>query len=164
MLEHQTGNFRTRRLYGRLSRWLGLHGPLKGLTISPELKLGMELRHFAEPIVHLNSLTAITGNGTVTLATVFPAEIWEISWVWWGVASGTYTIDYLTISDVAGVVELAVDDTPITTNRTLGAGAFQPKLWLYPGDSFRANITNYSAPGNAQMRFRLRRFEVSGGN
>lgn len=165
MLDGYSGNIYLRRAFGRVSRWLGILGPVQGINLPPTIQLGMDAIPFAANVVTHREIIAVGGDGTLVLATVPAGEIWQVVWLWYGAITGVYTIDNLYITDDPALTTMSLDDTDVAAvaGRIMGDGGFMPDIWLYPGELIGVTIKSYVSGGNAHLRVRVRKFQISGG-
>lgn len=163
-LDRLTGNINVRRAYGRLSRWLGIFGPLMGIALNPEISLGIDALPFANNIENELTSVAVAGNGTFVWLTVPEDEIWQITWAWYALGGGTFNIAFVQITDPAGNgTFIAADDIATTAGKVIGDGAAMPDTWLYPGEGMGAVIDGHSVNGTALLRLRVRKYNIVDG-
>lgn len=159
-----TGNINIRRAYGRLSRWLGIHGPLMGIVLNPELSLGIDALPFANNTENELTSVSVTGNGSFQFFAVPEDELWQVTWIWYALSSGTYNIAFIQLTDPAGVgVMIAADDITTTSGKVIGDGAQMGDMWLYPNEGLQATVDGHSVNGTALLRMRVRKYNIVDG-
>ena len=144
---------------------MGLLGPEIRPVLDHRISLGIDALPFANNIVNDTGTVAVIADGNSEFFSVPEDEIWQITWFWYHVATGTFEINHIQLFEAGGVASIPIDLTLVldSAGHVLSSGRATPDLWLYPGDGILAVINNFAFAGDATCRFRVRKYNVVDG-